>query len=260
MQDKMTVGELAKQVNVTVRTLQYYDKIGLLKPSEISEGGRRLYTSKDITLLHQIVTLKSVGLSLTDIKERIRPINTNKDVLQMLKQQGGLIEEQISKSKKILESIQMLSEEILDKDQVNWKKYANMVKMIQENNEFYWVVNYLEEDVLTNITEVHEQYSKEELSPEWLIECLEKAIQLSDRGISPTSSQGQEVAAVWWSAIQKYAKGDPTMFTKLFEFYSHGDHWPKEYSDIQKQSQEFLEQAIGYYLQANNIDIGSSND
>ena len=41
----MTVGELATKIDVTVRTLQYYDKQGLLKPSEQSEGGRRLYTN-----------------------------------------------------------------------------------------------------------------------------------------------------------------------------------------------------------------------
>ena len=55
----MTVGELAKKMNVTVRTLQYYDKEGVLSPSAESEGGRRLYTDKDLVLLHQILSLKS---------------------------------------------------------------------------------------------------------------------------------------------------------------------------------------------------------
>lgn len=43
----MTVSEMAKKMGVTVRTLQYYDKVGLLSPSAESEGGRRLYTDKD---------------------------------------------------------------------------------------------------------------------------------------------------------------------------------------------------------------------
>ena len=64
----MTVGELAKKMNVTVRTLQYYDKEGVLSPSAESEGGRRLYTDKDLVLLHQILSLKSLGFSLKDIK------------------------------------------------------------------------------------------------------------------------------------------------------------------------------------------------
>ena len=54
----MTVGQLAKKMGVTVRTLQYYDKEGVLSPSAESEGGRRLYTDKDLVLLHQISVFK----------------------------------------------------------------------------------------------------------------------------------------------------------------------------------------------------------
>ena len=57
----MTVGEIAKKMGVTVRTLQYYDKEGLLSPSAESEGGRRLYTDRDLIMLHQILSLKSLG-------------------------------------------------------------------------------------------------------------------------------------------------------------------------------------------------------
>ena len=61
----MTVGQVAKKMGVTVRALQYYDKEGLLSPSAESEGGRRLYTDKDLVKLHQIISLKSLGFSLT---------------------------------------------------------------------------------------------------------------------------------------------------------------------------------------------------
>ena len=43
----MTVGEVAKKMGITVRTMQYYDKEGLLSPTSESEGGRRHYTNKD---------------------------------------------------------------------------------------------------------------------------------------------------------------------------------------------------------------------
>ena len=76
----MTVGEVAKKMGVTVRTLQYYDKEGLLSPSAESEGGRRLYTDKDLVMLHQIISLKSLGFSLDDIKERLISLETPADV------------------------------------------------------------------------------------------------------------------------------------------------------------------------------------
>jgi DNA-binding transcriptional MerR regulator len=141
---KMTVGELAKIAHVTVRTLQYYDKIGLLKPSDMTEGGRRLYSEKDITILHQIITLKSLGLGLSDIKDRLIPIITNDDIKNMLLQQSMLIKEQISKSSKVLESIEMISNDIDETGDVDWSRYSNMVKLIQDNNEHFWVMNYLD--------------------------------------------------------------------------------------------------------------------
>ena len=64
----MTAGEAARKMHITVRTLQYYDREGLLSPSAVSEGGRRLYTDRDILKLHQILSLKHLGFSLGDIK------------------------------------------------------------------------------------------------------------------------------------------------------------------------------------------------
>lgn len=75
-------------MGVTVRTLQYYDKEGLLAPSAESEGGRRLYTDKDLIKLHQILSLKSLGFSLNDIKQRIISLNTPEDVANTLSEQA----------------------------------------------------------------------------------------------------------------------------------------------------------------------------
>ena len=51
---RYTTGELAKLCDVTVRTVQYYDSKGLLKPSDLSDGGRRLYSDEDLTNLRII--------------------------------------------------------------------------------------------------------------------------------------------------------------------------------------------------------------
>ena len=91
----MTVGEVAKKMGVTVRTLQYYDKEGLLSPSAESEGGRRLYTDKDLITLHQIISLKSLGFSLDDIKERLISLETPADVANALTEQADDIRKKI---------------------------------------------------------------------------------------------------------------------------------------------------------------------
>ena len=87
----MTVGEAAKKLGVTVRTLQYYDREGLLSPSAESEGGRRLYTDKDLVMLHQIISLKSLGFSLDDIKHRLISLETPTAVAAALTEQADSI-------------------------------------------------------------------------------------------------------------------------------------------------------------------------
>ena len=63
-----TTGELAKECDVSVRTVQYYDQKDLLKPTSLSENGRRLYSEEDLKKLRQVCLLKSLGLSLSTIK------------------------------------------------------------------------------------------------------------------------------------------------------------------------------------------------
>lgn len=91
----MTVGQLAKKIGITIRTLQYYDKEGLAFPSAESEGGRRLYTDKDLVKLHQILSLKSLGFSLKDIKGRLISLKTPDDVAKALTEQADVLRKKI---------------------------------------------------------------------------------------------------------------------------------------------------------------------
>ena len=59
--------EFAKLAGITVRTLHHYDKLGILKPSDFTDAGYRLYRDRDFATLQQIATLKFIGLSLTQI-------------------------------------------------------------------------------------------------------------------------------------------------------------------------------------------------
>lgn len=63
----LTVGQLAEEVGVTVRTLHHYDHIGLLSPSARSPAGYRLYTQDDVVRLQQVVVYRRLGFALEDI-------------------------------------------------------------------------------------------------------------------------------------------------------------------------------------------------
>lgn len=61
------VGELATATGLSVRALHHYDEIGLLRPSERTPAGHRLYSGADVRRLHRIVALRGFGLSLAEV-------------------------------------------------------------------------------------------------------------------------------------------------------------------------------------------------
>ena len=140
----MLVGEVAKKMGTTVRTLQYYDRQGILSPSAESTGGRRLYTDKDIVLLHQIQMMKFLGLSLADIKQRLNTLETPKEVAGVLRAQAEGIREKIASLSETLSITEKLEAEILQMEQVDFSKYAAIVANLQMNNEFYWVIKHVD--------------------------------------------------------------------------------------------------------------------
>ncbi len=85
--------EFAKLAGVTVRTLHYYDRIGLLKPSAVTESGHRRYLAADLLPLQQIVTLKWMGFSLAHIKRILN--SPTYDLPQALIAQKAAVDEQI---------------------------------------------------------------------------------------------------------------------------------------------------------------------
>lgn len=100
---EVTIGQFAKVVDSTVRTLRYYDKIGLLTPRKRNESGRKVYTRADFDSFQQIMILKYLGLSLDEIKEQLTNEKLkNRDLMAVQKQ---LIEKKQTELKDMLEVI-----------------------------------------------------------------------------------------------------------------------------------------------------------
>ncbi|MFX3633159.1 MAG: MerR family transcriptional regulator [Candidatus Pristimantibacillus sp.] len=64
-----TIGQLSKKTNISIRTLRYYDELGLLKPARVADSGYRYYSYEELRLLQHITALKELGFTLASIKE-----------------------------------------------------------------------------------------------------------------------------------------------------------------------------------------------
>lgn len=64
-----SIGETAKMIGTTIKTIRYYDQVGLIKPTNYTEGGHRLYTTEDIWRLELITTLRYLDFGIDDIRK-----------------------------------------------------------------------------------------------------------------------------------------------------------------------------------------------
>lgn len=99
-----TISQVTKLTGISTRTLQYYDEIGLLKPSKLTSAGYRLYDEEALQRLQQILFFKELGFSLKEINEIISQPNFDK--ITAFKKQKELL---LLKRNRINRLIQLLS-------------------------------------------------------------------------------------------------------------------------------------------------------
>lgn len=158
MNEYYTTGKFAKMANVTERTIRYYDKIGLLKPSFVMENGYRKYSDNDFLKLQKIISLKQLGFSI----EEIFPLLAN-DKDQKLKDsfllQSKLIDKRISQFQ-ILNDALKSAASLVEKDELDWNKVIELVHLTNVETEV--VDHYKNATNLNARIMLHDQYSVNE--------------------------------------------------------------------------------------------------
>lgn len=100
-----TTGELAKQCGITVRTVQFYDQRGILVPSALTEGGRRLYSEEDLRKMKIICFLRDTGLSLDTIDRLLKEDDPGSVISLLLARQEAVLQGEISERREKLERL-----------------------------------------------------------------------------------------------------------------------------------------------------------
>ena len=242
----MTVGEVAKKMGTTVRTLQYYDKEGLLSPSAESEGGRRLYTDKDLVILHQILSLKSLGFSLNDIKQRLIPLETPTDVATALTEQADSIREKIEQLTDSLTAIEQLKAEVLQMQTVNFKAYADIIVNLQMKNGSYYLIKRFDDDTLDHIRNQFDRESGLDFMDRFN-RLSDEIVQFQKENVPPESEKCQRVVKEYWGLIMEFTNGDMSMLPKLMEI-GNIDTATNAWEERQKIVNDYLELALQVYF------------
>ena len=109
---KYTTGEIAKLCNISVRTVQYYDTRGLVVPSELTEGGRRLYSEEDLSKMKIVCFLREVDVSIDTISKLFKEENSGNVISLILEEQEKMLREEISDKQEKLDKLEALHQTV----------------------------------------------------------------------------------------------------------------------------------------------------
>lgn len=124
-----TSGTFAKKARVSLRTIRYYDKIDLLKPTRVDDNGRRYYTDDDFTKLQQILTFKMLGFSLDEIKAMTISVPDKETLQNSLSMQLSLIRMQKTQLEQMEQALLEADMFLNTNEQVDLNHMVNLIHL-----------------------------------------------------------------------------------------------------------------------------------
>ena len=143
-------GQFAKLANVSERTIRYYDKIGLLKPSFVMSNGYRQYSDLDLLKLQKILSLKHLGFSIEEIFPMVLDNSTLKDSFKL---QIDLVNSKIHH----LQTLQDALTKAYNSPDLSWNMILSLVQLSNEESNI--IEQYKNTKNLNDRILLHEKYS-----------------------------------------------------------------------------------------------------
>ncbi|MBA2876801.1 MerR family transcriptional regulator [Thermaerobacillus caldiproteolyticus] len=246
------IGEFAKKTGQTIRTLHYYDEIGILKPSHVSSSGRRFYSEDEIITLQKIVALKFLGFSLDEIKRFMQ--EEKWDLKESLAFQKRLLlqkREHIDRIIKAVTHAQYLAEEQEKMDPDIFSLLINSIQM--ENQQKEWLKQFMPDEVVEKIFDISEEKQLE--YEKKLLGIFEKLKEYY--GKDPSDNAVQSLIEELFSIAKDVAKEVFGEYLSLFHLKE--DEFAEEpmlfLSPFSKEEEEWVAKAVEIFLAKEGVDL-----
>lgn len=240
----MKINEVAKLTGVTVRTLHYYDEIGLLKPSRITDAGYRIYDTEALATLQQILFFRELEFSLSDIKEIMA--NQYYDKAEAFRKQKELL---IQKRNRLDGLIYLLEKTMRGDTEMSFKEFD--ISDIEESKKKYAdevKERWGDTEAYRECEEKTSGYDKQQ----WQMLNSEGAEILrafgEKRHVSPDSAEAQELVQRWQNYITaNFYKCTKETLSCLGVMYINDERFTKNIDKNGEGTAEFMANAIAVY-------------
>jgi len=241
------VREFANMAGVTVRTLQYYDRIGVLEPSDKTDANHRLYARRDLLKLQQILTLKQLGFTLKEIKQMIH--HPDYDLRGALESQKQALDAQIKQLQEVSEAMEHALDVLDTTDTWDWESVQYIIQGTVDRQYLNWIRRYFSDEQI-------EQFARrsKDVSPETLQQSHRQwqsiAVRIREnQHLPPHHPTLQSIAKEADDLIQQFTQGDEQIIQSLNRMYSEPESIPATYKVFDDDLMPFYRQVMTVYYQ-----------
>ena len=249
--------EFAKLTGVTVRTLQYYDRCGLLAPSQVTEAGHRLYERSDLVRLQQVLTLKWMGFSLKAIKAILD--DPTYDLQTSLAIQEAAIRNEVERLRTVADLIGRVQEQArqMTAETVDTEMIRAIIQQIVQTDPGRWVEEYFSEAARAGLQTRWLAYSPQQIAE--VEQAWAKLFEAFDQHLDdpPDSPPVQKLAAEMNRLVEMFTGGDPEVEAGMLQMEAdaqHGklpaklaQHMP--YEGVPQKRRALMQSALNIYRQ-----------
>jgi len=243
------VKQLSDLAGVSVRTLHYYDEIGLLKPSSVTENGYRHYDEDAVLKLQQILFYREMGLGLLQIKDLIE--SPGFDLVTALRSHREELQTRIERLQALMQTVDSTILHLVG--EVEMSKKQLFAGFSEEKQKQY------EQEILNNPR--YDQDKVKESQRNWKSYSAEKKEQIKAEGGAiytdlvaaihagqqPDSPPIQAIMKRWHQHLRYFYEPTPEILRGLGQMYNTHPDFIANFQQMHPDLPAFLEQAVMHY-------------
>jgi DNA-binding transcriptional MerR regulator len=230
MSNLLQIGELAKQTGLSIRTLRYYDEIGLLVPSHRTEAEYRLYSEADIARLQQILSLRQLGFALKEIRECLE--NPEFSLPQVIDLHLARLQEQMAVSRSLFTQLSHLAQ------QLQISQSVAVEDLITTMETFTMTQQYLTQEQ-HDLLEARLNQGQ----AEWQYFLTQARSHLAE-GRDLNDPEVQQMAWQWRTSILGFVGGDLQLYEALTQLYQQEGAEAASWGTLDGPTLEYILKAV----------------
>lgn len=245
-----TVKKLAQLSSVSIRTLHFYDEIGLLKPAYCGENNYRYYEEEQLLLLQQILFYRELGFQLSDIQKILS--TSDFDKVKALESHKIILKQNLDRTANLIETIDKTIEHLRGKKMMKSDElFHGFSAEKQKMYEDFLIDSGIDSKLVKDVGAKIKTWSKEEWQghKKAAEETYAQLASCIDQKRAPNSAEVQALIDIHYKMTCKFWIPNKESFIGLSEFYKSHPDFEKFYADFHPELLEFLSAAMKIYAE-----------